>query len=114
MPKYTYTCTCGKSKKSYQPSDISSILCECGGEMTRQMPTTSRADVKEVVDSFMGLSIDPDQDAILKERKLDYYWAVEVPRLCNQYSPAHCLTNGWMYIDEKGQLQIHTKPPHKR
>jgi hypothetical protein len=82
--------------------------------MKRQMPFTSRPDVKEVVDSFMGVSTDPDQETILKERKLDYYWAVEVPRLCNQYSPEHCLQNGWMYLDEKGHLQVHTKPPHTR
>jgi hypothetical protein len=115
MPKYTFSCpTCKKDIKKYTASSVESTPCECGHTMKRQMPTINKASVTEVVDSYTGVALPLDNAEILKERKDDYFWEHEVPRLVGKYSVAHCLQNGWLYVDEKNQLQVQTKPPHRR
>jgi hypothetical protein len=90
------------------------IKCVCGEIMKRMPPSIGKSEMKEVADKYTNVHLPPDNDEILKQRKLDHYWAVEVPRLVNEYPLETCLQEGWMYYDEAGKLQVQTKPPHKR
>jgi hypothetical protein len=114
MPKYTFECPrCNNVVKKYTTTE-SIVKCVCGEDMSRQLPTINTPTTTELIDSYMGVALPSDNDEILKSRKDEYFWAVEVPRLVNKYSVEHCLQNGWLYLDDKDQLQIQTKPPHKR
>lgn len=117
MPKYRFTCdTCEAGIVKYVPASTLSIVCsKCGADMTRQLPSSVEpSTVKEVVDPYTNTRLPPDNKEILESRRSDYFWAVEVPRLVQEYSPEHCLKEGWTYYDEQGNIKIHTKPPHKR
>lgn len=113
MPKYTFRCTCGNKKQKYTTNNTS-ILCECGSVMEKLLPIVSNTEVKEVYDPYTNVSLNPEFKSQIDERRLDHYWSVIVPRLVSEYSLEHSLKEGWVYYDEKGQLQVHTKPPHKR
>jgi hypothetical protein len=82
--------------------------------MQRQVPKVSNSSVKEIIDTYTNVSVDPDNKNILEQRSSEHFWTVIVPRLCQEHPADHCLREGWMYIDEKGKLQIQTKPPHRR
>jgi len=115
MPKYTYKCDdCKNKKQLYKKSNVLNIECNCGGLMNRDVPMTTSASVKEKIDDYTNISVDPNNKEILNERSLEHFWTVLVPRLCQEHSMEHCLKEGWMYIDEKGHVQMHTKPPHRR
>lgn len=89
----------------------------CGMDMLRKLPTLSgQSDVHETVDSYTGTIQREDQRKIIEKRRDDYYWTVEVPRLVNSgtYSVETMLEQGWIYLDEKQQIQINNKPPSKR
>jgi hypothetical protein len=82
--------------------------------MTRQVPSINQANVSEVIDPYVGVSLQADHDKLIKERKEQQFWQFEVPRLVKKYSISHCLENGWVFINDKGQLEVQTKPPSKR
>ena len=115
MAKYRYLCdSCKKEKTSDSSSSSNSIACTCGNQMTRLPPTITKSELKEVVDKYTNIHLSPDNDEIIKQRKLEHYWAVEVPRLVNEYPIETSLQEVWMYFDESNKLQVQTKPPHKR
>lgn len=116
MPKYRFICSCDAEVSKYTSASTVSIKCtQCGSPMDRQVPSTvEQSTVKELVDSYTGVHLPPDNKEILESRRSEYFWKVEVPRLVMQYPADHCIKEGWMYVDEQGKLQVHTKPPHKR
>lgn len=85
--------------------------------MSRQLPVLSGpASVKETVDKFFNVQHHSNQKELIQERSDDYYWTVEVPRMVNsgKYSMETMLEMGWISVDDKGHITIHTKPPYKR
>lgn len=117
MPKYRFTCRqCEAEIVKYVPASTLYAVCSvCGGDMQRLIPSTvEQSTVKEMVDSYSGIHLVPDNKEILEARRSEYFWAVEVPRLVQEYPPDHCLKEGWIYYDEQGNIKVHTKPPHKR
>jgi hypothetical protein len=81
--------------------------------MRRQLPTGGSQAVTEIADSFTGVKRDQNHDELKKERKEQYYWEVEVPRLIETYSIETCLDQKWLVYNDKGELVIN-KPPSKR
>ena len=116
MPKYNFTCTQCKTKKHKYVSTITetSTCKECGGQMNRDLPTLSgNAQVTELIDTYTGVNLDQNHNALIKDRHDQYFWEVEVPRLVQTMSVETCLENGWLIFDDKGDLVIN-KPPSKR
>jgi len=115
MPKYSFKCpSCNKEGSYYVSVETTEKECSCGSSMTRQMPNISKSIVKEKIDSYTNINVSVDNKEELEERKLDHYWSEIVPRLVQEHPPELCLQEGWIYYDERGHIQIHTKPPHKR
>ncbi len=117
MPKYTFKCDNGHTVQKYTSSSVTDFPCKaCDAIMVRQMPKIQSSDVSETVDKYTGTEWKADQREMVKQRRDEYYWSVEVPRLVNSgtYSIETMLENGWIYIDDKEQVQINTIPPHKR
>ena len=118
MPKYTFLCSeCGSSTQRYVSRKTRELDCACGAKMLRQVPRLSGPpEVKETVDKFFNVQLPQDHKEQIRERSDEYYWSVEVPRLVNsgKYSLETMLEMGWVYFDEKNQLQVQTKPPSKR
>lgn len=116
MPKYRFICDCGAEVAKYTSASTLSVACAvCNGTMSRQIPASvEQSTVKELVDSYTGVHLPPDNKEILEARRSEYFWKVEVPRLVNEYPVEHSLQEGWLYVDEQGKLQVQTKPPHKR
>jgi hypothetical protein len=116
MPKFRYQCkTCNVSELRLVSNKDKQVLCKtCQTLMDRQMPNLVGQEVRETVDPLLNTSWKQDQKDILKERKEDYYWSVEVPRLVQTHGLQTCLEQGWVWIDDKGQMHVHTKPPGKR
>ena len=79
------------------------------------MPSLRGLKTTETVDKYTNRKHISDHDNVLKERKLDYYWSVEVPKMVNSgtYSIETMIEQGWVYYDEKGNLITRTKPPQK-
>lgn len=116
MPKYFFVCQkCSVKKHKYVPSSIEEIECsECGGTAKREIPVLKGAtEVRETIDPYTNVSWEQNQQEMLKERREDYYWNVEVPRLVEKYSLETCLENKWLVYNDKGELVIN-KPPSKR
>ncbi len=116
MPKYNFTCkSCSTKTHKYVPTTVETIPCpECKELMTRDMPNTNSAtEVREVVDSYTGTTWGKDHEAVMKKRKDDHFWEVEVPRLVEKYSVQTCLEEGWLVYNDKGELVI-GKSPSKR
>jgi ribosomal protein S27E len=116
MPKYTFECVkCSNKKTMYTNSNTRSVPCSlCGGLSARLPPNVNKANVTELIDSYSGVHLSPEYKNEMDQRSLDYFWAVEVPRLCGEYPEAECIANGWMAYNEKGELFIQTKPPNRR
>lgn len=117
MPWYTFKCNrCNLVEKHKVDISIKSMPCEmCRvGVMMRQLPKTAEPDTKEILDKDSGINYLEDQHAIIKARKEDYYWKVEVPRLVATHSVQTCLENGWAWLDDSGGVHIHDKPPARR
>lgn len=116
MPKYSYKCK--KCKAIWQQMNSVSANtspCPCGGIAARQMPKLSGVRNTETVDKITNKKHIANQKEIVKERKLDYYWEVEVPNMVNSgtYSIETMLEQGWVYHNEKGELVTRTKPIQK-
>lgn len=116
MPKYNFTCPkCQAKTHKYVATTVEHVPCStCGEQMNRELPNTnSPTQVREIIDPYTNRKWDKDQQTILKKRKEDHYWEVEVPRLVEQYSIETCLEQGWLIYNDKGELVIN-KPPSKR
>lgn len=116
MPKYTYKCPkCNSELQKFASISDKTIPCECGNDMQRQMPKIKGPKVTETVDKYTNKKHIDDQESIRKERKLDYYWKHEVPKMVESgvYGLDTMLEKGWVYYDEKGNLVTRTKPPEK-
>jgi intracellular sulfur oxidation DsrE/DsrF family protein len=116
MPKYTFICQkCGKSIQKYAAASQRFNQCECGQQVERQMPNLAGTKTTETVDKLLNRKHTVDQENSMKERKLTYYWEVEVPNMVNSgvYSIETMLEQGWIYYNEKGELTTRTKPVQK-
>ena len=115
MPKYNFTCTkCSLKKHKYVSVSVETVTCDCGEAMTRDLPNTNSAtEIREIVDPYTNRKWGKDHEAVMKKRREDHYWEVEVPRLVEKYSVETCLEQGWLIYNDKGELVIN-KPPSKR
>lgn len=116
MPKYTYRCKkCDREVTKFASVDKREDTCECGSSMSRLAPKLRGSKTTEVVNKYTNKKHIEDQENVLEERKLDYYWSVEVPRLVNSgiYELETMLEQGWVYYNENGNLVTRTKPPQK-
>lgn len=115
MPKYIFTCPkCATQTHKYVSVNTITVPCTCGETMNRELPNTnSETEVREVVDPLTNRKWGKDHKNVMKQRKEDYYWEVEVPRLVQTYSIETCLEKGWLVYNDKGELVIN-KPPSKR
>ena len=117
MPKYTFECSdCDYIVQRIVPVKTKTLHCKCGKEMKRRLPVLAGStQVNEVVDKTTGKRWKQDQTEILEERKEDYYWSIEVPRMVNsgKYSIETMLEMGWIYFDDKEDIKVRTKSPQK-
>lgn len=117
MPKYTFECQgCHTRTQKYTNSYTKDIVCpECFALANRIFPNISGARTTETVDKLLNRKHIVDQPNAMKERKLDYYWEFEVPKLVDSgiYSVETMLEQGWIFYNEKGELVIRTAPPQK-
>jgi len=117
MPKYSFLCSiCDQVYQERVSSSIINIKCPtCNQICNRQMPIISKVRTTETVDKFLNKKHLVDQNETIKERKADYYWQVEVPKMVNSgtYTIETMLEQGWVYYDEKNRLVTRTKPPQK-
>ena len=116
MPKYTYLCPNGHIEQIFADHNRQECICTTCGELAhRKLPKLSGQEVRETVNKHLGTTWKQDQGEMLKERKADYFWEVEVPRMVNSgvYSLETMLENGWVYYNEKNELVTRTKPPQK-
>lgn len=116
MPKYNFTCAkCETTTHKYVSTSVETLPCNvCGTQMTRELPNTnSPTEVREIVDPYTNRTWGKDHEAVMKKRKEDHYWEVEVPRLVQTYSTETCIEQGWLVYNDKGELVIN-KPPSKR
>jgi hypothetical protein len=81
--------------------------------MHRQLPNIGGQEVRETVDVLTNTKWKQDQQEILKKRREEHFWNVEVPRLVQTYSLETCLKEGWLVYNEKGELVV-GKAPNKR
>ncbi len=116
MPKYTFQCTsCDNKKQVFTSLKTKTIACEkCQAEMNRQMPVLAgSSEIRETVDSHVGVSWTENQQKLVSDRKQTFYWEIEVPKMVNSgvYSLETMLENRWVYYDDHGNLVTRTKPP---
>ena len=83
--------------------------------MKRALPNIGGIQTNELVDKYSNKSLVADHKEILNERKQDYYWSVEVPKMVESgiYELDTMLEREWVYYDEKHNLITRTKPPQK-
>lgn len=116
MPKFRFICSiCKEETSRYVTVNAETLPCDIckAGTLERQLPTLSGQEVRETIDPVTNTRWKQDQQEILKKRKDDHFWEVEVPRLVQKYSLQTCLEEGWLVYNDKGQLVIN-KPPSKR
>ena len=117
MPRYTFSCPNGHQFQAFAQINEQALACKiCSAISTRLLPKLSdKTDLKEKVDSFTGIQRAPDQKDLVESRNKDHYWQIEVPRLVNSgtYSIQSMLEYGWVYYNDKGQIQIRDHPPNR-
>lgn len=116
MPKYRFICSaCGENFVRYVPHTTEFVGCpKCENNVKPELPNnTSPSEVRELVDPYTNRTWGKDHEAVMKKRKEDHYWEVEVPRLVQTYSTETCIEQGWLVYNDKGELVIN-KPPSKR
>ena len=116
MPVYVYICkNCSNEEKIFASVKCKILPCKvCKEYMSRKMPVLSgHVQVSEIIDKYTNKKWKQDQEEILSDRKAEYFWRVEVPRMVNSgtYSIETMLENGWIYFDDKEQVHVRTKPP---
>lgn len=118
MPRFKFKCTaCDKIEPRRVKVGTKEVECECGNKMVWQMPTLNGAsEVLETIDKESGTQWRSDHKDDLEKRKAEYFWKHEVPRLVDSgtYGLDTLIENGWVIINEKGQIEVQTTPPHKR
>jgi hypothetical protein len=120
MPKYTFKCPDGHTTQLMISSDIKTFPCTenlCFETMTRQLPVLNGpSNVTEIINKTTGVAWRPDQKEEVKQRREEYYWTVEVPRLVasGTYALDTMLENGWIWVDDNKQIHVNTKPPAQR
>ena len=118
MPKMTFKCqTCGACLQKVVDLATKNLPCSCGQTMDRQLPKMNGpAVVHECPDRESGKKLLEDHDQVISERKLKYFYEVEVPRMVasGQYSLQTMLENQWVTQNEDGTIVINTKPPSLR
>ena len=115
MPKYRFVCqNCKADIERFASIKTEEAPCSaCSGIMKRQLPNIGSQVVHEVVDKFTNVKHTANQKAEDAQRKQDYFWDIQVPRLVQEYSVQTCLEEGWLVYNDKGELVIN-KPPSKR
>lgn len=117
MAKRTFKCPkCERVHQTVGPRSLSVVCPECGADMIQQMPQTSKPTAYESSDKSANRQWLDDHASILKNRKETHFWSVEVPRMVASgvYSIETMLQNGWIWIDDAGKMNVHTKPPSQR
>ena len=118
MPRYTFSCPdCESVEQKITDISTNKIVCyHCGKEMIRQMPNLKGIKTTEVIDKYTNKRHTADHKEAVSERKAEYYWSVEVPKLVNSgiYELGTMLQQGWVEFNEKGELITNTKPPSKK
>lgn len=115
MAKYIFQCSvCEERGHRYVTSKTIEQTCpKCSGVMNRELPTTNSTEVRETIDTYTNKRWSKDHTAIMKDRRDNHYWDVEVPRLIETHSVQTSLEQGWLVYNDKGELVIN-KPPSKR
>lgn len=115
MAKYKFFCSnCNLEVEKFTSPKIDCIPCSiCSQSMIRQFPHIGSKKVTETVDAYCNVRQEEDQTKKTKDRKTEYFWEHEVPRLVQHYSTQTCLEEGWLVYNDKGELVIN-KPPSKR
>jgi putative FmdB family regulatory protein len=117
MPKYVYECSSchARLEKFANTTDKTTECPECSAQMNRQLPRLRGYKATEVLDKYTNKKHIVDQDEIVNERKQDYYWKHEVPKMVDSgtYTIETMLEQGWVYFNEKNELVTRTKPPGK-
>src|SRR4051812_15662054 len=114
MAKYRFECKqCDTVIELYTSVKTESTPCKgCSSPMKRLLPTIGSKKVTEVVDPYLNIRHEDDQKKLLEDRRTEYFWDVEVPRLVQTYSTQTCLEEGWLVYNEKNELVI-GKPSKK-
>lgn len=114
MAKYRFQCEgCQAIIELYVSKEVEVVKHgECGSWATRLFPNIGSKKVTETVDPFLGIRHEEDNRKQLEDRRIEYFWEVEVPRLVQTYSTETCLEEGWLVYNEKGELVI-GKPKKK-
>lgn len=117
MAKYRFQCEkCGTIASCY--ASVSTETVNCGachdGIAKRLFPNIGSKKVTETVDPFLNVRQEEDHKKQLEDRRLEYFWEVEVPRFVasGTYSMETMLAEGWLVYNEKGELVI-GKPKKK-
>ncbi len=116
MPKFRFCCNkCGKEVLKIVPASWSFMPCECGGNLTKQLPNLKKTVNKEKVEKNRNIDWIEDQEKMIKDRSLEEFYKHEVPRLVQsgEHSIRDMEQRGWIYRDDKGNFQIRTTPPSK-
>ena len=118
MPRFKFKCSsCGTIEPKRVKVGTKEIDCKCGGKMVWQMPTLNGSvESLETVDKDAGTQWRSNHREDLETRKAEYFWKHEVPRLVDSgtYGLDTMLENGWIIVNEKGEIEVQDKPPHRR
>lgn len=108
MAKFRFHCQkCDSTVERYTTSTVESIICkECFSKASKLFPTIGSKKVTETVDPFLNVRHEEDHRKQLEDRRIEYFWDTEVPRLIQTYSTQTCLEEGWLVYNEKGELVI--------
>jgi hypothetical protein len=114
MAKYRFECKHCSTVIERYASQNKTLACEkCGNNLERLFPNIGSKKVTETVDPFLGIRQEDDHEKQMDDRRTEYFWEVEVPRLVQTYSTETCLQEGWLVYNERGELVI-GKPAKKR
>ena len=118
MARFTFKCQqCNHTTQITSLQVKRTVLCrKCKIPMSRMLPIIHGTDKQEIVDKYTGITQKPDQRELVDERRAKYYWEHEVPKMVASgvYSIETMLENGWIWVDDNNQIQVHNKPPGKR
>jgi hypothetical protein len=116
MAKYRFKCSsCLEESYLFASSSSKTEKCRfCGGVSNRLIPMTLKPNITELIDSYTGVNLSPDHRQEIDQRSLDYFWSVEVKRLCSELSPEESIRQGFAYLDEQGRFMVYDKPPNRR
>ncbi len=118
MPRFKFKCnSCDTIEPRRVKVGVKEVDCTCGSKMVWQMPTLNGStEVLETVDKDAGTQWRPDHREDIETRKAEYFWKHEVPRLVDSgtFGLDTMLENGWITVNEKGEIEVQNTPPHRR